>query len=57
MGIPSQDLVPGDADLRIQARKQIDESALTGESLAVEKETEPLKPETSLAERENMALN
>ncbi len=66
--VPSQNLVPGDlvlltsgdkvpADLRlIKARNlQIDESALTGESVAVEKNIGTLGPETSLAERGNMA--
>jgi len=66
--IPSQELVPGDvvlltsgdkvpADLRlIQVKNlQIDESALTGESVAVEKITQPLKIDTPLAERKNMA--
>ena len=66
--ISSTELVPGDivlltsgdkvpADLRlIKVRDlQIDESALTGESVAVEKSTELLTPETPLAERENMA--
>ncbi|MBD2450203.1 HAD-IC family P-type ATPase [Nostoc sp. FACHB-152] len=66
--VPSQELVPGDvvlltsgdkvpADLRlIQTRNlQIDESALTGESVAVEKNTRSLQPDTPLAERKNMA--
>lgn len=66
--IPSQELVPGDlvqltsgdkvpADLRlIKVRDlQIDESGLTGESVAVEKETSLSIPETPLAERSNMA--
>jgi Ca2+-transporting ATPase len=66
--IPSRELVPGDlvtlisgdkvpADLRlIQVKNlQVDESALTGESLAVEKFTQTLKPDTPLAERKNMA--
>jgi Ca2+-transporting ATPase len=66
--VPSRDLVPGDvvlltsgdkvpADLRlIQARNlQIDESGLTGESVAVEKDPTPLKADTPLAERKNMA--
>ncbi|MBD2181358.1 HAD-IC family P-type ATPase [Planktothrix sp. FACHB-1355] len=71
--ISSEELVPGDivlltsgdkvpADLRlIKVRDlQIDESALTGESVAVEKYEEVegtvvLPPETPLAERSNMA--
>jgi Ca2+-transporting ATPase len=66
--IQSQELVPGDivlltsgdkvpADLRlVQVRNlQVDESALTGESVAVEKDTRPLNADTSLAERKNMA--
>ncbi|MFB2836509.1 HAD-IC family P-type ATPase [Floridanema evergladense] len=68
--ISSEELVPGDlvlltsgdkvpADLRlIKIRDlQIDESALTGESVAVEKEIHEilLPPETPLAERDNMA--
>ena len=66
--IPSQDLVPGDivllssgdkvpADMRLlKARNlQIDESALTGESVPVVKDSSPLKAETLLAERTNMA--
>lgn len=66
--LPSKELVPGDlvlltsgdkvpADLRlVKVRNlQIDESGLTGESVAVEKNLALLKPETSLAERKNMA--
>jgi cation-transporting P-type ATPase F len=66
--VPSKDLVPGDlvlltsgdkvpADLRlIKVRNlQIDESALTGESVAVEKNLKTLQAETTLAERKNMA--
>ncbi len=66
--IPSEDLVPGDiilltsgdkvpADLRLlKARNlQIDESALTGESVPVEKSVQPLPEDTPLAERTNMA--
>ncbi|MBD2255081.1 HAD-IC family P-type ATPase [Nostoc parmelioides] len=66
--VPSRELVPGDvvlltsgdkvpADLRlIQARNlQIDESGLTGESVAVEKHTQVLTPDTGLGERKNMA--
>lgn len=67
--VPSQDLVPGDivwlasgdkvpADLRLLSVRglQVDESALTGESLPVEKTTSPLSQDTPLAERTNMAF-
>ncbi len=66
--IASQDLVPGDvvllasgdkvpADLRLLKTRdlQVDESALTGESLPVEKSVQPLPKDTPLAERINMS--
>ncbi|MGI0486737.1 cation-transporting P-type ATPase [Pantanalinema rosaneae CENA516] len=66
--IPSQQLVPGDlvlltsgdkvpADLRLLTVRglQVDESALTGESVPVEKSLQPLPANTPLAERSNMA--
>ncbi len=66
--IPSRDLVPGDivlltsgdkvpADLRLVKTRnlQVDESALTGESLPVEKSVKPLAEDTPLAERINMS--
>ena len=67
--IPTQELVPGDivnlyeglnvpADLRIIESYQckIDESALTGESLTVEKSSNLLDVDTLLADRKNMAF-
>ena len=66
--IPSQDLVPGDivwlasgdkvpADMRLLHIRnlQVDESALTGESVPVNKSSQSLPPDTPLAERKNMA--
>ncbi|MFW5949867.1 MAG: cation-translocating P-type ATPase [archaeon] len=65
--IPAEELVPGDvvileagdivpADLRVvePSRLQVDESALTGESVPVGKEENPVPDETPLAERSNM---
>lgn len=67
--VPSEELVPGDivilrsgdrvpADLRIAAGAdlQIDESALTGESLPVTKTVDPLPQQTILSDRTNMAF-
>ncbi|BAY82650.1 cation-transporting P-type ATPase [Calothrix parasitica NIES-267] len=66
--IPSRDLVPGDivllasgdkvpADLRLLKTRnlQVDESALTGESVPVEKSIQALLQDTTLAERINMS--
>ncbi len=66
--ITSQDLVPGDivvlasgdkvpADLRLLKVRnlQVDESALTGEAIPVEKSIQPLTADIPLAERTNMA--
>ncbi|MEM7714739.1 MAG: cation-transporting P-type ATPase [Cyanobacteria bacterium P01_A01_bin.68] len=66
--IPSRDLVPGDivllasgdkvpADLRLLKTRnlQVDESALTGESVPVEKSVQALSQDTTLAERINMS--
>jgi magnesium-transporting ATPase (P-type) len=66
--VPSRDLVVGDivllnsgdkvpADLRLFKTRnlQVDESALTGESLPVDKSTHALPADTPLADRTNMA--
>ncbi len=68
LSVPSRDLVVGDvvlltsgdkvpADVRLFKTRnlQVDESALTGESLPIEKGVHPLPSETPLAERSNMA--
>ena len=68
--IPARDLVPGDiiilragnkipADVRLieAVNLQVDEAALTGESVPVEKKTESLEnPELGLGDRVNMAF-
>ncbi len=66
--VPSQELVPGDvvqltsgdkvpADLRLLQihNLQIDESTLTGESLPIAKQIDPVATDRPLAERTNMA--
>ncbi len=68
--IPSEELVPGDlvileagnkvpADLRLisETELQVDESALTGESLPVVKDEVVLPPATTVADRRNMAYS
>jgi len=67
--VPAEQLVPGDvvllqsgdkvpADLRLFRNKslQVDESTLTGESIPVQKQTDPLAPDTLLADRKNLAF-
>ena len=68
--IPSSEIVPGDvvllesgdkvpADLRLTAVRElrVDESALTGESVPVEKADQVLPPETVVADRKNSAFS
>lgn len=65
--VPAEDLVPGDivvveggdvvtADVRVleSSKLQADESALTGESVPVDKHEDPVAPEDPLAERTSM---
>jgi cation-transporting ATPase F len=68
--IAAADLVPGDvvllqsgdkvpADLRLIRTRElrVDESALTGESVPVDKHADPLERDTPLADRRNMAYS
>ncbi len=50
------DLIPADLRLFEAANLQVDESALTGESVPVQKSVQAIDGETPLAERENMAF-
>ncbi|WP_024326260.1 cation-transporting P-type ATPase [Thioalkalivibrio sp. AKL19] len=68
--IPAEELVPGDivylqagdrvpADLRLTGahNMRIDEAALTGESVASDKQTAPVEPEADLGDRVSMAYS
>lgn len=70
IGIPAEELVPGDivilepgdkvpADLRLISAKglQIQEAVLTGESVAVEKTTQPVEANADLGDRFSMAYS
>ena len=50
------DLVPADIRVTEANHLQVDESALTGESLPVKKDTDVLEADTPLAERKNMVF-
>ncbi|MBA4260268.1 MAG: ATPase, partial [Chitinophaga sp.] len=52
--IEAGDMIPADGRIFKASQVQIDESALTGESLPVEKQTDKLNADTTLAERTNM---
>jgi len=52
--IEAGDMIPADGRIFKASQVQIDESALTGESLPVEKQTDKLNVDTTLAERANM---
>lgn len=51
--IEAGDMIPADGRIFSAAQMQIDESALTGESVPVEKQIEKLATDTTLAERNN----
>ena len=52
--VESGDIVPADARLIEETNLQVDEAALTGESIGVSKAVDVVDADTSLAERENM---
>jgi Ca2+-transporting ATPase len=52
--VESGDVITADARLLEASRLQVDESALTGESVPVGKTTDPIEEDTPLAERGNM---
>ena len=52
--IEAGDMVPADGRIFNASQVQIDESALTGESVPVEKQIEKIQSDTTLAERNNM---
>lgn len=52
--IEAGDMIPADGRIFKASQVQIDESALTGESLPVEKQTDKINADTTLAERANM---
>jgi cation-transporting ATPase F len=54
--LQSGDRVPADLRLFLQRNLQIEEAALTGESVPVEKQIGPLPTDTILAERTNLAF-
>jgi P-type Ca2+ transporter type 2C len=55
--VDAGDRVPADGRVILAATLQVEEGALTGESVAVEKNTDPItKPEVALGDRVNMAF-
>lgn len=51
------DMIPADGRLIENASLKVDESALTGESLAVEKSIDPILEEAALGDRSNMMFS
>ncbi len=56
VALESGDLVPADIRVTEANHLQVDESALTGESLPVKKDTDIIEADTPLAERKNMVF-
>jgi P-type Ca2+ transporter type 2C len=56
LALSGGDVITADARLIKESKLRINEASLTGESLPVEKQLEPLSKETPLAERKNMAF-
>jgi P-type Ca2+ transporter type 2C len=56
VNIEAGDLVPADARILTAATLEIDESALTGESLPVPKEVDPVAADAALGDRVDMAF-
>lgn len=55
--VEAGDMIPADARLIENASLKVDESALTGESLAVEKSLEAILAEAPLGDRTNMLFS
>lgn len=52
--VEAGDMIPADGRIFTTNQLQVDESALTGESIPIEKQTEKIQADTTLAERYNM---
>ena len=55
--LEADDMIPADGRLIENASLKVDESALTGESLAVEKNIDPILEEAALGDRSNMMFS
>ena len=55
--LEARDMIPADGRLIENASLKVDESALTGESLAVEKSMETIPTEVPLGDRKNMLFS
>ncbi|MGN0703147.1 MAG: cation-translocating P-type ATPase [Lentihominibacter sp.] len=57
VSLEAGDFVPADGRITVSAGMKIDESALTGESLGVEKDTEDIEGQVPLGDRVNMVYS